>query len=1809
MKKRILALLLAFLMFIGAIPANNVYATEEQKDFSVGCFNSESEEIEEVDEVDLYRGGEIYLSVMSEEDISGDIQWQIEAEKNFWVNIQGATANDLRVSYGMVKNLLKNDSVRMRYVISADEEYNSDPVTVTVTDEDNSVSANSFSIERKVAASKPVSATLAGQNLVGDEAGNITIHTVTIEYIYAADSKFHGQLVAQAYIAEYADGVTPKEKVNSPNCVGYEPDRDVIDLISLGAIDEDKHFTVYYSPAEVSYTVRHYQQNVNDDEYTWEDTTLVSGCTEARTDDAAAKTYAGFHALSHYHEEIAADSSTTVDIYYDRDYYLMSFELDGGHGVEAVYARFGADISVSTPQKSGYSFKGWSLDGTTKTSLPTTMPANNSSYTALWEAGGTSYTVSYWLENADTDDKYDFVGAYTVNADSGISVSGSDDAVAQGIFTADERQYYTYNSAKTDTNVSVAGDGSTVVNIYYDRNEYTLKFYYARSYTSGATTYYNVTSSTDGSSAYNGTVADASWSRTYTVEPTLDSKYEKQSEQLGDYTYYYFIQEYKYGQNLMELWPNAPLSNASDTVKFVSWGTQYGSGYHTNNPQNRNIKGIYSIMDKNLLVDPSITADKGVNHWMVGYWGDPTMYAYEIYYSVLSGEISDYTYEGNEYKKVATYMVGSTALPSKGQTPLTFEGVDYVGMNFDKDEMVDGTAIRFFYQRRMNKIVLDDNYGEETTYNIPYGVKLSSYITTVPVPTYPTSLPADAYEFGGWYQSKDGVGALDINSVMPNENLKYYAKWNPKKYEITITDGEGNVLATDKITYGNKATKPADPSKEKSTFVGWYYLDENNKEQRFDFDNMEIKQDMHIYAKWRSDEMKEVEIHYVYQDTEGKNTPIAATETLMLRVGQVRTFEAKTGTSLYADYREGYFPTTASHSITPEEKDLDNENALTYTFKYKKYGAVPYQVEYYVQEKDGTVRPAFVVTADKKAKFVDSKEYASMSVEEKTNLEKINAESAGNSDLIAGGQYVERHWQNNKAIVTELYVPEELAIATWTLPDAYLPDALRVKKIIVPSEKDPEGDISANTIRFIYTYTEPVVDPDNPDPDPNNPNPVYQARYLVQYFIQDPNNTNVYTQYSSWKDELGLSGETVTASPINILGYTYSHEETYNRKQEGTTLVEGTDGMKDVMSGIVTADDSLELNFYYTVNQYPYQVMYLEESTNRVLMDATTTDSDGNPLKANFGSKVTYTLGTDAEKALLDKYVVDAQSKDIYIEMEAGDEANINTIIFKFTRKSADLIISKTVRLDPEQAEELGIAALPESALTQEFEFTVTNPKGFYKPAYDCVITDSKGNERNIRVLAGTTTLSVKIKHGESIRIQELDMGTYTVTETYIPGFRISVNDGEDAQQKEDVSITKELVNANQSETVNFINSYPFYTGELVLGKTVNKADDSDPGATEPYRVEVTLKPFDETREVLREITWTDADGTSRSYSIPKLTGSDSDASEFSFDVLVPVDGTITLKGVPAGTFNATETVKGTIGYIADLYFVKNYVKLHNMEVESEGKGASVEGVIHGGHPTTVKFNNTYKKGDLTIQKTVTQEYDHDNWSSDTFHFEIQGTTELPDGTYHISVDGSPATVTVDDGELTLTDLITVRKSNDSTKTSWTNSITFENLPAGYYTVSETFSEMGLNKYNREEPTGQLLVNNTETGTVAQFTNTYKSHYANLTIATSNATDDGQVFVYEVRNTTTGAVNTVTVTGNGNVTIHDLPFGEYTVTQKDKWSWRYKGNDGKVENVSVGADSKGEDCVIFAQQKTNNNWISDITAKWYNRFGWEAIEQ
>lgn len=445
-------------------------------------------------------------------------QWQILADikSELWVNIYDATNQSMSLSYAMLGSLLDESGsahIRCRATAGENSRY-SEAVCVTVAfnalaDAEPVAVLNGKSPVRKAFARAPKS--------------NPEYVDISINYLDAVS----GQPIYTGFTAQIEYGTSYYNTVISPTYLGYAPFYNAADpsvtVPEGGTVDANDDATVvtlnipadytaaqyvvnvYYKAIDVPYAVRYYFQNINDDMYTEnmglyrissaKTGTIISNEQLAVQD---AETVKGFTKLYHYPEAVAADGSTVFQCYYDRNYYMVKFDMNGGYGTEPIYARYGTPFVVNAPTRHGYVFDGWDdvTSGTgdnVKDTLPDTVPDENRTYKALWSTVDTTYTAVYWLQNADNDE-YSYVGNVKKTARSGITVSGEDDITAETNICGNTDETHTHSAAckpdklrfsrfdHADQNVTVAGDGSTIVNVYYARKEYTLRFYYAKEY-------------------------------------------------------------------------------------------------------------------------------------------------------------------------------------------------------------------------------------------------------------------------------------------------------------------------------------------------------------------------------------------------------------------------------------------------------------------------------------------------------------------------------------------------------------------------------------------------------------------------------------------------------------------------------------------------------------------------------------------------------------------------------------------------------------------------------------------------------------------------------------------------------------------------------------------------------------------------------------------------------------------------------------------------------------------------------------------------------------------------------------------------------------------------------------------------------------------------------------------------------------------------------------------------------------------------------------------------------------------------------
>lgn len=942
MKKKLLALFLCCALSFGLVTAALITPAAADSELMIYSENVA------VDTVSVPKNEKKTLAAGG---LSGYYQWQIQIGGDVWANIAGATGAELEVGYALVANLLYGGTanIRCRVTGAAEEPVYSNTVTVQITDETPvSAPAQAPKAPTVISEAEPVGepviippqtveetpapdaapandltanvapAALADPAPVNDPAPSdnggeepyAQTFTITINYVDNKD-----QQVADPWTATVMAGSTYQSVVKSPVVVGYTAEHAEI-TVGGENIQADQNFTVKYTPAVVKFSVKHLLQNVSNDEYTQDgDPEIRNGNTGDEVGETLEKQYPGFYSLKYDATvKIAGDESTVVEVKYDRYYYLINFNLDGGYGVEPIYARYGAPVNVGNPQKPGYTFTGWSGE------IPKTMPVieNPLSFTANWEKGTARFTVVFWYENAN-DVGYSVAGTFTP-ADVAPGTQKSSGDYQNQSFEGRDDKHFTYNADKAET-VTVNGDGSTVLNVYYTRNTYTLTFKEggAKVLSCGKVEHKH----SDSCCKYGGTGLDHWYHRDSCCKLGL-SEYTHSNK---CYKYSDLTITAKYGADIHS---NFPIKDGNETIWW-----KVPDGCQSFVPGN-NLGTIDTMPGENITFEKK-ASESGA----------------KIYYYVetLNGEAGDTTHNGKNYKQYKVvdlkYSTRVSLTYAEKFHPITGFTQGDSDPYLPKDGKVKMKQNNYLYYTRNSYELSFYNYNAEVDGkggSVQYEAPLSSYSFE---PEYPDKLEKNAYVFDGWYTTSgcyEGSKADLSTLTMPASDLVLYAKWVPKTHTVTtyltkeVLDNNGQAIQTwTNVPHGTAVTdSPANPERKPYTFVGWFYISDTDEEKAFDF-SMPVNRDLNLYAKWRADVNVDYVIHYQLEN----GTTIAEDTTGSALAGTTKTFAAKTFGMLNEGYQTGYYPMEGSHSI-----QMDIEGTNEYTFVYVAREKVNYTVRY-----------------------------------------------------------------------------------------------------------------------------------------------------------------------------------------------------------------------------------------------------------------------------------------------------------------------------------------------------------------------------------------------------------------------------------------------------------------------------------------------------------------------------------------------------------------------------------------------------------------------------------------------------------------------------------------------------------------------------------------------------------------------------------------------------------------------------------------------------------------------------------------------
>lgn len=342
----------------------------------------------------------------------------------------------------------------------------------------------------------------------------LTAKTTPAKYTISYD--LNGGAVAVSNPTSY-NIETPTFTLNNPVRLGYvfvgwtgsngttTPQKNV--SIYKGSTGNRTYKANWTANTGTKYTVEHYKMNLDGTTYTLADTDNLKGTTDTSV-TPAVKTYEGFTSPSTQTVTIKGDGTTVVKYYYIRNKYTLDLNglINGtlrGNLVDVVknpitgaedrhtagtavvtvngtvvgnkvtdYCNevyYGSSISIITTAESGYSI----IDNS---NVNFKMPAESKTVTVTINAKDTKYLVRHWKKNVNTDSK-----TYNENSlnDSNYTMydaeylSGKAYSWVKPVVRTLEG--FTYKGVlPSEGTAYVKPDGTTVIDVYYTRNTYTI---------------------------------------------------------------------------------------------------------------------------------------------------------------------------------------------------------------------------------------------------------------------------------------------------------------------------------------------------------------------------------------------------------------------------------------------------------------------------------------------------------------------------------------------------------------------------------------------------------------------------------------------------------------------------------------------------------------------------------------------------------------------------------------------------------------------------------------------------------------------------------------------------------------------------------------------------------------------------------------------------------------------------------------------------------------------------------------------------------------------------------------------------------------------------------------------------------------------------------------------------------------------------------------------------------------------------------------------------------------------------------------
>ena len=720
-----------------------------------------------------------------------------------------ALAEDGEGSVGSGEGLTDQTTTEQVSTVAAQDTADQASATTAEATAGQATTAQTVSAQSASATAQTTDAATSSQ---GEATGVSTTDPATGESLYQVQVNYvdgNGNKVAPSYVAAFSEGAS--WSVSSPSIEGMEL-ADASQSTLSGTVGGSTHYLVYnvrYQVSTVSYTVL-LELQTSDGYTTQSETRTAQAGSYVTVDPPDLDGYTCVTTGSGLSATVAADGSTTITLRYERNRqtYGVYFVTNGDQAIDPQIGLEGEAVTApDDPTRTGYDFAGWDTDGDGAVeTLPTTIADHDVIATAVWTPrSDTRYQVRYIIEGAGVT-----AGRNSVYKTVERTGTTGETAAYDLLDSADDASVLLYYQFDCATDVSVAADGSTVVDVYYESKDVTVYIY----------------------GVVNGEYQLLATPFTVKIgeQITWDTDaIEQTAHELGisGSVYRWMSLEYHsmgipegYPMSTMLISTDAQGNNRarivaaftdSDTVNFYS-----RSVYETPDEEGDRTRQFSVYTHEG----PDSTIYFRLNAKPTGY----QLVRYRISTEPWDGE-DESTIQWGEWIELtdAQKQQGIISLPINGLLDTTHN------------------TLEAYFELLDYKVTFWSNGSVYQQGDYPY-------TSVVPLPEDPTR---EGYVFAGWYDNAEFTGSPVTTITVGTSDNDYYALWKRLPITVTFDSAGGTPVAARTVDYGTRASAPEDPTREGYVFAGWYLMDEDGESVRFTFD-VPLESDITLYASWEA---------------------------------------------------------------------------------------------------------------------------------------------------------------------------------------------------------------------------------------------------------------------------------------------------------------------------------------------------------------------------------------------------------------------------------------------------------------------------------------------------------------------------------------------------------------------------------------------------------------------------------------------------------------------------------------------------------------------------------------------------------------------------------------------------------------------------------------------------------------------------------------------------------------------------------------------------------------------------------------------